>query len=86
MSKLNKKIKLVKADLHSVQVSLVKKLGDDFEKTDRMMSTKLEGLRKNIAACDKTAADEKERVNRNLNLIKKEMGTIRSNVDAQMDR
>ena len=37
-SKLNKKIKLVKSDLQSVQVMLVKRLGDDFEKTDRIIT------------------------------------------------
>ena len=52
-SKLNKKIKIVKSDLQSVQVSLIKKLGDDFDKSDKMMGMKLEALRKKIDTCDK---------------------------------
>ena len=75
-SKLNKKIKIMKADLQSVQVNLVKKLGDDFEKSDRIIAKKMEELRKSIAKNDENFSNEKERVNRNINVMKKEIGNI----------
>ena len=45
-----------------------------------MISKRIEEMRKKIDNAEKVASDEKERTNRNINLIKKEMGNIAKDV------
>ena len=51
---------------------LRKRQQEDAEKTDRMISKRIEEVRKRLDGVEKTASDEKERVNRVINIVKKE--------------
>ena len=48
---------MVKSEVYNVQRKLAKQIGDDFEKSDRLMDKKIFEMRKNIQAMEKTNSE-----------------------------
>ena len=51
---------MVKSEVYTVQRKLAKQIGDDFEKSDRMMDKKFDSLRKQIQSLEKKQEAEKD--------------------------
>ena len=48
---------MVKSEVYNVQRKLAKQIGDDFEKSDRMIDKKIFEMRKQVAAMEKTSSE-----------------------------
>ena len=56
-SALNKKVKMVKSEVYNVQRKMAKQIGDDFEKSDRLMEKKIFEMRKQVQAMEKQSTE-----------------------------
>ena len=77
---------MVKSEVYNVQRKLSKQIGDDFEKSDRLMDAKINNIKKQINSIEKQHADEKERMIRTVASVKKEMAAISKKVEDQFNQ
>lgn len=77
---------MVKSEVYNVQRKLSKQIGDDFEKSDRLMDVKINNIKKQINSIEKQHADEKERMIRTVASVKKEMAAISKKVEDQFNQ
>ena len=77
---------MVKSEVYNVQRKLSKQMGDDFEKSDRLMDVKINNIKKQINSIEKQHADEKERMIRTVASVKKEMAAISKKVEDQFNQ
>ena len=59
----------------------MKRQDEEAEKTDRMITKRMEEVRVRINAVEKIITDEKERVTRNFNMVKKEAKANAQNIE-----
>ena len=77
---------MAKSEVYNVQRKLSKQMGDDFEKSDRLMDAKINNIKKQITSIEKQHADEKERMIRTVASVKKEMAAISKKVEDQFNQ